>query len=95
MLIVLSALREWRLCHEGVSLQALADGRVALIGADGAQHEADLLPSSRVMGWLVVLHLRHPAGREQVVLWPDSAPAEVLRQWRVWLRWQVPALQAK
>ena len=73
------------------SLQALPEGKVAIFMANGERLEAELLPSSRITAWLMVLHLRHGTGRQDLVLWPDSAPQEVLRQWRVWLRWELPA----
>ena len=46
-----------------------------------------LLPSSVVTDVLIVLHLKSQQKKLAVVLWPDSASSEVLRQWRVWLRW--------
>lgn len=85
----------YRLQNQIVSLQALPEGRIAVFMASGEQIETDVLPSSRVISWLMVLHLRHDAGRYNLVLWPDSAPAEILRQWRVWLRWGLPAVQRK
>lgn len=50
---------------------------------------ADVLGSSTVTPWLVVLNLRFEGRRlaRHVVLLPDSADAESLRQLRVWLRW--------
>ncbi|MDW5415928.1 protein YgfX [Iodobacter sp. CM08] len=78
-----------------VSLQALTDGALRLTLADGQTLDAQLLPSSRVLGALMVLHLQCDAQRIHLLLWPDSAVAENLRQWRVWLRWQWPKLQAQ
>ena len=76
-------------------LAALPDGSVRLTLSDGKEADAELLSSSRVLGMLMVLHFTCEARRINLVLWPDSAPAEVLRQWRVWLRWQWPLLQKK
>ncbi|SFN33841.1 hypothetical protein SAMN05660284_01247 [Formivibrio citricus] len=80
---------------EVISLQALPEGRVAVFMASGERLEAECLPSSRIVSKLIVLHLRHAAGRQDVLLWPDCAPAEILRQWRVWLRWGLPAVLRK
>ncbi|MFC7421464.1 protein YgfX [Iodobacter arcticus] len=76
-------------------VMALADGSIRLTYADGKEVDAVLLPSSRVMGGLIVLHLIGDARPIDLVIWPDSAPAESLRQWRVWLLWQWPALQSR
>lgn len=77
------------------ALLALPDGLVRLTLSDGKEADAELLPSSRVLGSLMVLHFVSEGRQINLVLWPDSAPAEVLRQWRVWLRWQWPLLQKK
>lgn len=77
------------------ALLALPGGLVRLTLSDGKEADAELLPTSRVLGSLMVLHFSHEGRRINLVLWPDSAPAEVLRQWRVWLRWQWPLLQKK
>lgn len=77
------------------SMMVLADGRIRLMMAEGKEVDFVLLPSSRVLGVLMVLHLQGDGQRVNIVLWPDSAPAECLRQWRIWLRWQWPALQKK
>lgn len=74
-------------------LSALPDGLVRLAWPDGRSEDATLQPSSRVTGWLMVLHLHIEGRRLAVPLWPDSSDAELLRQWRVWLRWHWPALQ--
>ncbi|STQ90914.1 protein YgfX [Iodobacter fluviatilis] len=75
------------------SVMALPDGQLRLTMKDGKEVDASLLPSSRVMGALIVLHLKGEGQRINLVLWPDSAPADCLRQWRIWLRWQWPVLQ--
>ncbi len=71
---------------------ALPDGSIRLILADGRELNADLQPSSRVLGGLIILHLLADTQRTNLLLWPDSAPSEILRQWRVWLLWQWPVL---
>lgn len=76
-------------------LQILPDGRVSLIRGDMPTQLAEILPSSLITSWLMVLHLRTEAGRIYLPLWPDSAKRDALRQWRVWLRWSLPALQRK
>ena len=55
----------------------------------GQWHEAEILPSSYVSDWLVVVNLgtRDRRGRSLILL-PDCAAAEELRRLRVWLRWQ-------
>jgi hypothetical protein len=78
-----------------VSLQALTGGEIRLTLADGQSQDGQLLPSSRVLGAVMILHLQCDAQRIHLLLWPDSAKAESLRQWRVWLRWQWPKLQAQ
>lgn len=77
------------------SLQLLPDGRVALVRAGTTPQPADILPSSLITSWLMVLHLRTDAGRIHLPLWPDSAERDALRQWRVWLRWSLPVLQRR
>ncbi|AZN36065.1 protein YgfX [Iodobacter ciconiae] len=77
------------------SVMALPDGQLRLAMGDGKEVDAALLPSSRVLGSLIILHLVGEGRRINLVLWPDSAPAECLRQWRVWLRWQWPVLQKR
>ncbi len=50
---------------------------------------AQVLGSSTVTSWLTVLNLRVEGWRlvRHVVLLPDTADADALRQLRVWLRW--------
>jgi hypothetical protein len=56
----------------------------------GRWHEATLLPDAYVSRWLIVLNLAEGGRRSQsVVLLPDSAPADALRQLRVWVRWRI------
>lgn len=88
----------WRLLRDPywfTQLQALADGRVLLTWASGEQDEATIVAGGLVTPWLIVLPLHCEQGKRlRLLLWPDSAPAEILRQWRVWLRWCWPQLQA-
>lgn len=77
------------------SVMALPDGLIRLTLVDGKELDAALQPSSRVLGGLIVLHLLVDTQRINLLLWPDSAPSDSLRQWRVWLLWQWPVLQKK
>jgi len=64
-------------------------GRARWQDGSGQWREADILPSSYVSGWLVVVNLRGEGRRGcSVVLLPDCAAAEELRRLRVWLRWR-------
>ncbi len=76
-------------------LQVLPDGRVAITRAGADQQQADILPSSLITAWLIVLHLRTDTNRQYLLLWPDSADRDALRQWRAWLRWSLPALRRR
>lgn len=81
--------------------QALQRGRRSLrvleLGAKGSArwqdgsrqwHEDEILPSSYVSSWLVVVNLGAGGRRgRSLVLLPDCAAAEELRQLRIWLRW--------
>ena len=72
------------------ALELAADGSARWQDGSGQWHDAHILPSSYVSGWLVVMNLG--AGSRSVrplVLLPDCAPAEELRQLRVWLRWRL------
>jgi toxin CptA len=74
------------------SVMAMPDGLIRLAFADGKELDSTLQPSSRVLGGLIILHLLADTQRINLLLWPDSAPSECLRQWRVWLLWQWPVL---
>ena len=53
-------------------------------------HEAEVLPSSYVSNWLVVVNLGAGGRRgRSLVLLPDCAAADDLRQLRIWLRWRL------
>lgn len=84
----------WRSIEPIAVLVAQASGEVELLDRQGRIELMCVLPTSVVTALLVVLHLQGENRRCVLVLWPDSAPAETLRQWRVWLRWIWPALQA-
>jgi len=72
------------------ALELSADGNARWQDGSGLWHSAQILPSSYVSGWLVVMNLggSAPAARP-VVLLPDCAAAEDLRRLRVWLRWRL------
>lgn len=91
--IALHLVWQWRQLAQALSLHALPDGRVELARPDGRRQVLALRESSVVTAWWIVLHLADESGRESsLVLWPDCADREILRQWRVWLRWKLPAL---
>lgn len=59
---------------------------------DGSRqwHEAEVLDSSYVSDWMVVVNLGAGGRRgRSLVLLPDCAAAEELRQLRIWLRWRL------
>lgn len=62
-----------------------------------ASHEeiAQVWPDSYVSPWLIVLRLDAVSGRHDVVLLPDSVPADFHRQLRVYLRWHCRPLFAQ
>ncbi|MBI5908690.1 MAG: hypothetical protein HY848_01850 [Betaproteobacteria bacterium] len=56
----------------------------------GLWQEGEILPSSYASDWLVVVNLRASGRRgRSLVLLPDCAAAEELRQLRIWLRWRL------
>jgi len=82
------ALRQGRGCPRALELDAQGTAR----WQDGSRqwHEAEVLDSSYVSGWLVVVNLGASGRRgRSLVLLPDCAAAEELRQLRVWLRWRL------
>ncbi|WP_432720075.1 hypothetical protein R0381_003455 [Jeongeupia wiesaeckerbachi] len=78
--------------RQPIGLAACDDGSLSLHWPDGSSSAATLAPSSRVGVWLIALQLSGERGTTSLVLWPDSADAESLRQWRIWLRWARPAV---
>jgi hypothetical protein len=72
------------------ALELAAKGNARWQDGLGQWHEAEILPSSYVSDWLVVVNLRAGGGRgRSLVLLPDCAVAEELRRLRVWLRWRL------
>ena len=72
------------------ALELAAQGNARWQDGSGQWHEAEILPSSYVSGWLVVMNLSGGGGRRRsVVLLPDSVVAEEMRRLRVWLRWRL------
>jgi len=72
------------------TLELTATGAARWQDGLGQWHEAEILPSSYVSGWLVVVNLSAVGGRgRSLVLLPDCAAAEELRRLRVWLRWRL------
>ncbi|WP_051710827.1 protein YgfX [Andreprevotia chitinilytica] len=72
-------------------LEALPDGLVRIRWPDGRTLDATVHVSTRVTSWITVLQLDAEKLRTTLLLWPDSAAADPLRQWRVWLRWSQPS----
>ena len=77
----------WQKKELVISLGVQESGEVEVCFRQGQTELMRLLPSSVVTDVLIVLHLQNAQRRLALVLWPDSAPSEVLRQWRVYLRW--------
>lgn len=68
------------------------DAQGAARWRDGSRqwHEAEVLDSSYVSSWLVVVNLGAGGRRARsVVLLPDCAAAEEMRLLRIWLRWRL------
>ena len=86
-ILLLILLFYWRKQEPVASLRVQESGEVEVCFRQGVVEVMCLLPSSVVTGVLIVLHLQNEQRRLALVLWPDTAPAEVLRQWRVYLRW--------
>ncbi|QLG87970.1 hypothetical protein HQ393_06665 [Chitinibacter bivalviorum] len=93
--VMLSLWWHWRQPVKISQLQCLPDGLCVVRYANGQELEMALQASSVLTSHVMVLHLKGDGARAQVLLWPDSADAEVLRQWRVYLRWIWPGLQRK
>ncbi|MGL6041296.1 MAG: protein YgfX [Deefgea sp.] len=83
----------WRRKEMISQLLVLESGELEVRDQQGQVEIMRVLPSSVVTEMLVVLHLKNERRKLAVVVWPDSAPSEVLRQWRVWLRWTWPSQQ--
>jgi toxin CptA len=94
--LVLSLLYAWRhsVLRRGVkAIQAMrwqGENEFFVQGGDGLWQEVELLPSSFVSAYLVVLNLRMAEERlaRYVVILPDGIEAEQFRQLRVNLRWK-------
>jgi hypothetical protein len=72
------------------ALELAAKGTARWQDRAGQWHESEVLPSSYVSDWLVVVNLGVRGGRgRSLALLPDCAAAEDLRRLRVWLRWRL------
>ena len=72
------------------ALELGADGNGRWQDGSGQWHVVQVLPSSYVSPWLIVMNLGGSAdAARSVVLLPDCAAAEDLRRLRVWLRWRL------
>ncbi|WP_373975050.1 hypothetical protein NT239_15645 [Chitinibacter sp. SCUT-21] len=88
--LVLSLFWQWRRENLVSSIQCLPDGVMQVQLSEGTSHLMELQPSSVLTAQVLVLHLKGENKRINFVVWPDSADAEVLRQWRIYLRWMWP-----
>jgi hypothetical protein len=71
-------------------LELTGQGDARWQDGSGQWHEAEILPSSYVSDWLVVVNLGATGARgRSLVLLPDCAVADELRRLRVWLRWRL------
>jgi hypothetical protein len=91
--LLLSVIWAWREISSGPrGLRVSQSGQVELF--DGEWRAAQIKGRPVVLPWLVSLTLMPEAGKtRQLMIWADSAEAELLRKLRVWLRWgnQPPA----
>jgi hypothetical protein len=72
------------------SLELESNGDARWQDGSGRWCPAEIRPGSYVSAWLVVVDLSGPGGaRRSLVLLPDCAASEDLRQLRVWLRWRL------
>lgn len=64
-----------------------------ILHSDTAECQAKLEAGSHVHAWLIVLRLRDSETHKlrYLALWPDSAPADLQRQLRIWLLWPPPS----
>jgi hypothetical protein len=81
----LAAACAWRVRHRSGQLRLRSDG----ICETDAGVETLVAGAFSGAGW-IVLRLAGRARSEVLVLAPDSASAEELRQVRVWLKWALP-----
>ncbi|QLI80221.1 hypothetical protein HZU75_00955 [Chitinibacter fontanus] len=81
----------WHQLPAVLQVQCLASGQLEVCMRGGEKYSMRILPSSVLTAHVLVLHLQGDGKKLYLVLWPDSANAEILRQWRVYLRWIWPA----
>ncbi|MCF8177059.1 MAG: hypothetical protein K9J74_00985 [Sulfuritalea sp.] len=68
------------------------DGRIEIVGSDETVIESRMHPHTLVWSFLVVLLYRQNNRVRSIVLLPDSADYDELRQLRIWLRWRPSAV---
>ena len=72
-----------------VSFSIMPDGSVTWVDRGGRMASAVIIRTGWVSEYLVILRFQGAdAVREWLILLPDSAGREALRQLRVWLRWR-------
>lgn len=72
-----------------IKLELTSEAEFFVTQRDGQKIKAEVLTTSFVAWYLVMLNLKLPDGRlvRHVVLMPDMLDGEAFRQLRVWLRW--------
>jgi len=90
LVLALSLFRLLRLRDRALpaALRLQADGRLALVDADGKATECRVDAATTVMPWLVVLRFRTAQAGESLALPVDALGADGHRQLRAWLRWR-------
>ena len=76
-----------------IKLELTVNAELFVTQKDGQKIRAEVLPTSFVAWYLVLLNLRLPESRlaRHIVLVSDMLDGEAFRQLRVWLRWGHPA----
>jgi toxin CptA len=81
--------------HAVVQIDVNRRGEWCVLLANGQQQSVSLSGHSVVSPYVVVLlfQVKKTSRRLSVVILPDAADAESLRQLRVWLRWAWPSME--
>jgi len=76
-----------------VALEVNSDDALAVQLRRGGWRECEVLGSTYVVSFLVILNVRESVSRKarRIVILPDSIDPENFRQLRVWLRWKAGA----
>ncbi len=87
LFIALSLVR-WLRWRPTPSLTLKADGGLEIARRDGSRREAQVLPSTTVFPWLIVLSFRVDGEKESLPLPVDALGIEAHRHLRLWLKWK-------